>query len=303
MRCGKGHEHATFQEVKDCYGVGHLADARVENLVPAGPAPMNPRAREIAQKMERQEANTRAARNGQPHGFTSHCPKCVAGTHKTGDRDDVGYPDEIPLPPDPEEAPVILGTFPPTEPQLKYIRSLLTKHNLVITQSAANALTKRTASDLIGRLKDWNGGPTPPGIQLDSGKLSADGDPEGYGNPQPEERQTQRGPLPDVPEGHYAIPSLTGNNDLDFFRVDRPDEGTWKGKTYIKRVIGGKPDKNIRFSQYRPVLEAIVAFGIDHSGATYGREIGRCRHCNRHLTDDESRARGSGPDCFAQHGC
>lgn len=104
-------------------------------------------------------------------------------------------------------------------------------------------------------------------------------------------------PLPDVPEGHYAVTSRTGNNDLDFFRVDRPTEGRWAGRTFVKRVIGGKPDHAVRGAEARTALEAIVAAGVQQAGALYGQEIGRCYRCNRHLTDETSRALGIGPDC------
>lgn len=104
-------------------------------------------------------------------------------------------------------------------------------------------------------------------------------------------------PLPDVPEGHYAVASRTGNNDLDFFRVDRPTEGRWTGRTFVKRVIGGKPDHPVRGAETRLALEAIVAAGVEASAVLYGQEIGRCYRCNRHLTDETSRALGIGPDC------
>jgi hypothetical protein len=105
-------------------------------------------------------------------------------------------------------------------------------------------------------------------------------------------------PYPDVPAGHYAIPSLTGNNDLDFFRVDRPTEGKWSGRTFVKRVIGGHPDTPIRGSEARKVLNAILEAGVDEAGRRYGQEVGRCRRCNRHLTDETSRQLGIGPDCI-----
>lgn len=103
--------------------------------------------------------------------------------------------------------------------------------------------------------------------------------------------------LPDVPAGFYAVPSRTGNNDLDFFRVDRPEDGKWAGYTFVKRVIGGHDDQRVRGTEMRLALEAILATGVDQARQTYGVEIGRCAICNRHLTDDESRAFGIGPTC------
>lgn len=103
--------------------------------------------------------------------------------------------------------------------------------------------------------------------------------------------------LPDVPAGHYAVKSLTGNNDFDFFRVDRPEDGKWKGRTFVHRVIGGHPDYSLRFPEAKAALEAIVTAGIETSAILYGREIGRCYKCNRHLTDELSRQMGIGPVC------
>lgn len=110
--------------------------------------------------------------------------------------------------------------------------------------------------------------------------------------------RTPKGPaLPDVPSGHYAVPSLTGNNDLDFFRVDRPEEGQWAGRTFVKRVIGGRPYSSVRGKTAREALEAILEFGIDEAGILYGSTLGQCSECNRHLTDELSRALGIGPEC------
>lgn len=104
-------------------------------------------------------------------------------------------------------------------------------------------------------------------------------------------------PMPEVPAGHYATPSRTGNNDLDFWTVDRPTEGRWAGYTFVKRVIGGHEDQSVRGSEARQALEAIVAEGLEQVARRYGQEIGRCGRCNRSLTDETSRAYGIGPDC------
>jgi len=112
----------------------------------------------------------------------------------------------------------------------------------------------------------------------------------------------KRTPYPSVKAGHYAVPSKTGNNDLDFYRVDRPTEGRWKGYTFVKVVIGGHPDYAVRGPKAKEVLDRILAEGEEKAAKRYGQEIGRCHHCNRHLTDYLSRQRGSGPDCFAQYG-
>lgn len=99
-----------------------------------------------------------------------------------------------------------------------------------------------------------------------------------------------------VPAGHYAVPSLTGNNDLDFFRVDRPMEGKWAGYIFVKRVIGGRPNAPVRGQKAR---EALVAISKNPEAAAlqYATELGRCSKCNRHLTDELSRQLGMGPEC------
>lgn len=102
--------------------------------------------------------------------------------------------------------------------------------------------------------------------------------------------------LPAVPKGHYAYP-LPGHPEdaprLTFVRVDVLDDG----RTFVKRVIGGRPDANIARNLVKPTLEAIVRFGIAEAAALYGTELGQCSRCNRHLTDELSRALGIGPEC------
>ncbi len=61
-----------------------------------------------------------------------------------------------------------------------------------------------------------------------------------------------------VPGGYYATPSRTGNNDLDFWRVDKPMEGRWVGYTFVKRVINGNADQSVRGAESLGALAAIV---------------------------------------------
>jgi hypothetical protein len=110
-------------------------------------------------------------------------------------------------------------------------------------------------------------------------------------------KQVASSSLPSIPEGRYAIPSLTGNNDLDFFRVDCPTEGKWKGYLFVNRVIGGKPDVPVRAGEKAKVLKAIDAYGITESRVLFGTNLGICWRCGRHLTDKLSRQLGIGPDC------
>lgn len=103
----------------------------------------------------------------------------------------------------------------------------------------------------------------------------------------------------DIPEGRYAVKSLTGHNDLDFFKVNRPTEGKWKGFTFVQRVIGGRPDVAVKGETKGKALEAILAAGPDQAMALFGQTLGYCGRCGRHLTDEESRAVGIGPVCRA----
>lgn len=99
---------------------------------------------------------------------------------------------------------------------------------------------------------------------------------------------------PEVPAGHYAIPSERDGQDLDFYRVGRP-KGRWEGYTFVTRVVEGRPSYRVR--EYLNVLERIVQAGIAESATRYGLETGRCYRCNRHLTDETSRKLGIGPEC------
>lgn len=84
--------------------------------------------------------------------------------------------------------------------------------------------------------------------------------------------------------------------------MDRPTEGRWAGYLFVKRVIGGHPDTPIRGAEQAEALARIEAAGPAEARQRYGQEIGRCGVCNRRLTDDLSRARGIGPDCWTRVG-
>jgi hypothetical protein len=175
-----------------------------------------------------------------------------------------------------------------TANQAKYLTDLLGHAKLASDGTwKVEGLTKQAASYGINQVKAYlaRTGPVPPGCVH-------------VGEPTPTVAANgTREPYPDVPAGHYATRSATGNNDLDFWRVDRPTEGRWAGRTFVKRVIGGKADSPVRGATALAALKAILANDIGRSRVLYGREIGRCWKCNRHLTDEVSRSLGIGPDC------
>lgn len=95
------------------------------------------------------------------------------------------------------------------------------------------------------------------------------------------------------PNVGLAIADSTGQNDLRFYRVTRRDR-----VTQVWSVIGGRDDAVMAPEQALDALRAIVAVDIEDAARTYGRELGQCCLCGRHLTDESSRAAGIGPDCM-----
>jgi len=120
------------------------------------------------------------------------------------------------------------------------------------------------------------------------------------GHPPVQVRQASARTASTVPEGYYATKSATGNNDLDFWHVDRPTEGKWAGYVFVRRILGGKSPTRINRAQQNKALAAIESAGADKAAVLFGQELGRCAKCGRHLTDDASRQRGYGPECFTR---
>jgi hypothetical protein len=172
-----------------------------------------------------------------------------------------------------------------TERQVNYLNTLYRERG----ERARTGLTKREASAEIARL-------------LGQPKVA---------DPAPATD------MPDVPAGRYAVwtnewhAEVDGNGNtvnadistgymthsIKFYVVDRPLEGRWAGRTFVSVQASDEkhPVRNAR-DRVR-VLDAIVAAGIKESMLLYGKEIGKCGHCGRTLTNDESRAAGIGPVC------
>jgi len=110
-------------------------------------------------------------------------------------------------------------------------------------------------------------------------------------------------PAHDIPAGYYATPSRTGSNDVDFWKVERPENGKYAGWTFAKRVLGGGSGGQTRvtmihMSEQRSALAAIAQYGIEEARCLYGDKMQRCTDCNRELTDDLSRSRRKGDWCW-----
>jgi hypothetical protein len=106
-----------------------------------------------------------------------------------------------------------------------------------------------------------------------------------------------------IPDGWYAVPSRTGNNDLDFFHVKTKSARSARaGQRFVDRVIGGHEDQLLGNVQGRLALEAILEAGPEAAAKKYADETEQCSHCPAHLTDDASRALGMGEQCATNHG-
>ena len=113
---------------------------------------------------------------------------------------------------------------------------------------------------------------------------------------QPKLQQNSGGSLErhNVPAGRYAV---TGNdNQTVFVKVDRPTEGQWAGRIFVKIQAGDDLHRTSRTTA-DALLGKIAADGVQAAMLRYGREIGSCGHCGRTLTNEESRAAGIGPVC------
>ena len=105
-----------------------------------------------------------------------------------------------------------------------------------------------------------------------------------------------------VPAGRYAIDTqVHAVNGTAFYRVDRPTEGKWAGRVFVKQLIGPE-EQRLSQKQGGAIIAAIARVGAEAAAARYGHEIGECGLCGRRLTNDESRARGIGPICAAKAG-
>lgn len=105
-----------------------------------------------------------------------------------------------------------------------------------------------------------------------------------------------------VPAGRYAVATESGAvNTLAFYKVDRPTEGKWAGRVFVKLLVSDE-EQRLSFAASKAVLAKIAAVGAQEASAAYGREIGSCGVCAKVLTNDESRAIGIGPDCRARLG-
>lgn len=97
----------------------------------------------------------------------------------------------------------------------------------------------------------------------------------------------------DVLAGRYAI---RDEGIVKFYTVDRPTEGRWAGRVFVKRQVS---DDLIPLKTWRTTNEVLDKIAVDPQGAMllYGEELGVCGICGRTLTNEESRRDKIGPIC------
>jgi hypothetical protein len=105
----------------------------------------------------------------------------------------------------------------------------------------------------------------------------------------------------DLPDGYYAVKGVEGHkNDISFFRLRSPKQGNWVGYQFTDQVVGHGKRYPVKEAATREKIHGMIKEqGVTECRQLYGQEIGSCGRCGRELTDDTSRARGIGPDCWA----
>jgi hypothetical protein len=103
----------------------------------------------------------------------------------------------------------------------------------------------------------------------------------------------------DLPDGYYA---LTDDEDtVKFYRVSTGRKGgPYAGVRFVKAQASDEFHPIRNQASRIAILDGIRAMGAQDSMGLYGRTIGRCGRCRRTLTDDLSRSRGIGPDCWGK---
>jgi hypothetical protein len=111
---------------------------------------------------------------------------------------------------------------------------------------------------------------------------------------------TRKVSYPKVPAGYYATPR-PNSSEIDFWAVQVPTDGHFKGMTFLKRVIGGRPESRVKGSQAFAILKKIEADPTT-AGKLFAEKLNHCYRCNRHLTEGASRTLGMGETCATQAG-
>jgi hypothetical protein len=191
-----------------------------------------------------------------------------------------------------------------TEKQAEFLSDLLDQLGLELDGGTPESIGYKAGQPIISKLIEARRKKTmsqaytiPPGTRLlphpDKGKGKTG------------ERTPTQPKWPEVPAGFYAVPAKLlsfKKNDLYFYKVVIPETGNWAGRTSVKSVVGGKPGFYLKRGEIRPVLEAIVKFGIENSSILFSQKTKNCYMCNTHLTRKASRVMSIGPECAEKTG-
>lgn len=97
-----------------------------------------------------------------------------------------------------------------------------------------------------------------------------------------------------ITDGNYAVP---GEGDvIHFYRVSTKGNGF--KKVQIRASDNLFDTRN--FKQDVAILHQIVNFGLEASQMLFATKLERCWMCGRSLTNDVSRARGTGDECASK---
>lgn len=114
--------------------------------------------------------------------------------------------------------------------------------------------------------------------------------------PQDRPEQPWRKLSREVPAGNYCL-EIDGKNH--FYRVSVGANGYYKLQERASDELFFIP-----LSRYATILQAILEVGVEASRLRYARELSRCWHCHRTLTDNTGNphfSRGLGPYCGDEH--
>lgn len=128
--------------------------------------------------------------------------------------------------------------------------------------------------------------------------------------------------LTQVPDGRFALPDLSGQNDYIFLMVKRVRKRTYRNKRYVygkiitgsewveagtievkiwssdsKELIGQQKPGDYYRGKFEVQLQAVIAAPMPWA-KLFGQLIGHCGICGKTLTDDISRSDGFGPECI-----
>lgn len=109
-------------------------------------------------------------------------------------------------------------------------------------------------------------------------------------------RETRQGGSPRV-EGRFAI---VVEGTTKFLRIKKITSGRWAGRVFVDSQAS---DSYYPVKAPATLLAYLSAVLADPQTAAklYADELDACSDCGRTLTNDESRARGIGPECWAKH--